>query len=50
MSAEAVAEKFCLDVAHWYDFDVETRRIATFDGLRHPVFQRGAVITWQLLE
>lgn len=50
MSAETIAEKFCLDVGHWYDFDVETRRIAKFNGLRHPVFQRGAVITWQILE
>lgn len=50
MTAEAVAEKFCLDVDHWYDFQVETRNIAYFDGLQHPVHQRGAIITWEIVE
>lgn len=49
MSADAVAEKFCRDVDYWYDFRVETRAIVPFDGLRHPVFQRGAVVTWEIL-
>ncbi|MFC4247628.1 transcriptional regulator [Natribaculum luteum] len=50
MTAEAVAEKFCMDVDHWYDFHVETRNIAYFDGLQHPVHQQGAVITWEIVE
>jgi len=50
MSAEVIAEKFVLDVDYWYDFEVETRNVAHFDGLRHPVHQEGAVITWEILE
>ncbi len=50
MTAEAVAEKFCMDVDHWYDFQVEARNIAYFDGLQHPVHQQGAVITWEIVE
>lgn len=48
MTPEAIAEKFALDVDYWYDFEVETRNVAHFDGLRHPVHQRGAVITWEI--
>jgi hypothetical protein len=50
MSPEAIAEKFALDVDYWYDFEVETREIAHFDGLRHPVHQQGAIITWEIVE
>ncbi|OLZ42008.1 transcriptional regulator [Natrinema saccharevitans] len=50
MTAEAVAEKFCMDVDHWYEFQVETRNIAYFDELQHPVHQQGAVITWEIVE
>lgn len=50
MSAEAIAEKFEIDVGYWYDFEVETRKVAHFEGLRHPVHQRGAVITWEIVE
>ena len=50
MTAEAIAEKFCMDVDHWYDFTVETRNIATFDGLQHPHHQQGAVIAWEIVE
>ena len=49
MTASTIAEKFCRDVDYWYDFRVETRAIAPFDGLRHPVFQRGAVVAWEIL-
>jgi hypothetical protein len=49
MSPKAVAEKFALDVDYWYDFGVETRNVAHFDGLRHPVHQQGAVITWEIV-
>jgi len=48
MSPEAIAEKFCLDVGYWYDFEVETRNVAHFNGLRHPVHQQGVVITWEI--
>jgi len=46
MTPETIAEKFCRDVGYWYDFEVETRNIAHFETLRHPVHQQGAVITW----
>jgi hypothetical protein len=49
MSPEAVAEKFALDVDYWYDFEVETRNVAHFEGLRHPVHQQGAVISWEIV-
>jgi hypothetical protein len=50
MTPEAIAEKFCLDVGYWYDFEVETRNVARFEGLRHPVHQQGAIITWEVGE
>jgi len=50
MTPAAIAEKFCLDVDYWYDFEVETRAVSHFDGLRHPVHQEGAVITWEILD
>jgi hypothetical protein len=50
MSPEAIAEKFALDVNYWYDFEVETRNVAHFDGLRHPVHQQGAIITWEIVD
>jgi len=50
MSPEAIAEKFTLDADYWYDFEVETRAVAHFEELRHPVHQQGAVITWEVIE
>jgi len=50
MTAEGVAEKFCMDVDHWYDFTVKTRNIAYFDALQHPHFQQGAIIAWEITE
>ena len=50
MSAEAIAEKFCQDVSYWYDFEVETRNVAHFEGLRHPVHEQGAIVTWEIIE
>jgi hypothetical protein len=50
MTPESIAEKFCLDVDYWYDFEVETRAVSHFDGLRHPVHQEGAIITWEILD
>lgn len=50
MTPEAIAEKFCLDVGYWYDFEVKTRNVAHFDELRHPVHQRGAIITWEIVD
>jgi len=50
MTAEAIAEKFCMDVDHWYDFQVETSNISYFDGLQHPAHQRGAIIAWEIME
>lgn len=50
MNPSAIAEKFARDVNYWYDFGAETKRIAEFVGLRHPVFQQGAVITWEIVD
>lgn len=50
MNPEAIAEKLCLDIEFWYDLHVETRNIAHFEGLRHPVHQQGAIISWELME
>lgn len=49
MTPEAIAEKFALDANYWYDFEIETREVAHFEGLRHPVHQQGAVVTWEIL-
>jgi len=49
MTPEAIAEKFALDANYWYDFEIETRAVAHFEGLRHPVHQQGAVVTWEIL-
>jgi len=49
MTPEAIAEKFALDANYWYDFEIETRGVAHFEGLRHPVHQQGAVVTWEIL-
>lgn len=48
MDAETIAEKFRKDVGYWYDFTVETTKIARFDGLQHPHHQQGAIITWAI--
>ena len=49
MTPEAIAEKFILNVDYWYDFEVEMRNVAHFDGLRHPIHQQGAIITWEII-
>ena len=46
LRAETIAEKFQQDVAYWYDIECETIAIASFDGLRHPHHEHGAVIAW----
>ncbi|MDS0301174.1 hypothetical protein NDI76_20770 [Halogeometricum sp. S1BR25-6] len=50
MDATKLAEKVVRDVAYWYDLPLKTRTIADFTGLRHPIHQQGAVITWELTE
>lgn len=50
LNPEAVAEKFALDVYYWYEFDVETRNVVHFEGLRHPIHQQGAIITWEIVD
>ncbi len=49
MDVNLIAEKFAQDVSYWYEFNAEIASIAPFDGLRHPVFQQGAVVTWRLV-
>ena len=39
MSPEAIIETFWLDIDFLLDFNVETRAIAHFDGLRNPIHQ-----------
>ena len=48
MDATKLAEKVTRDVDYWYDLTLTTQTIAEFTGLRHPVHQRGAAITWKL--
>lgn len=48
MEISAVAEKVVLDTEYWYDIDLTIAEIARFEGLRHPVFDRGAIITWRI--
>lgn len=48
LRAGKIAEKFELDVKYWYDLSVKTVAVETFDGLRHPHHQHGAVIAWVL--
>lgn len=50
MTAKKIAEKFSIDVNHWYDFSAKTVNIARFNGLRHPHHQKGAIITWAISE
>lgn len=50
MDATKLAEKVTRDVEYWYNLPLKTRTIAAFTGLRHPVHQQGAVITWELTE
>jgi hypothetical protein len=50
MDATKLAEKVTRDVEYWYNLPLKTRTIAEFTGLRHPVHQQGAVITWELTE
>jgi hypothetical protein len=41
-----LAEKAVQDIRYWYDFEANVRKIASFEGLQHPVHRQGAVITW----
>lgn len=45
-AADTLAEKVVHDIEFWYDFDATVCGVAQFDGLQHPVHQRGAAITW----
>lgn len=49
LDADRLAEKFARDADYWYGADVRVRRVAEFDGLRHPHHQRGAVIAWEIV-
>ncbi len=45
-TAEEVAEKVVRDIGYWYGADAGVCGISHFDGLRHGVHERGAVISW----
>ena len=47
-TAEKLAEKVIHDLEFWYGIDARICRLESVDGLRHPVHQRGTVITWVL--
>lgn len=46
---EQVVEDFA-EAIPAIDANVETRNVAHFEGLRHPVHQQGAVVTWEVTE
>ncbi len=50
LNIDRIADKFCMDVDYWYDLKVETSHIRKFSGLRHPHHERGAVVTWTILQ
>lgn len=50
LRADPIAEKFTLDVEHWYDIPIKLVCVESFSGLRHPHHQHGAVIAWELTE
>lgn len=43
---ENVAEKVVSDVDYWHGAEASVCGISRFDGLRHAVHERGAVISW----
>jgi hypothetical protein len=45
-TAEDIARKVVRDINYWYAVEANVCRIAGFDGLRHGVHGRGAVISW----
>jgi len=50
MNVDALAEKLVRDADYWFGLDLRVCRVASFDGLRHPHHERGAVVAWELLE
>lgn len=50
LDATKLAEKVSRDVAYWQNHSLDLRAVVPFDGLRHPVHQRGAVIAWELVD
>lgn len=44
LRAGKIAEKFELDVEYWYGLGIETVAVESFEGLRHPHHQHGAVV------
>lgn len=45
-TAKDLAEKVVHDIRYWYGFEASVRKIASFEGLQHPVHRQGSVITW----
>jgi hypothetical protein len=48
ITGRTIAEKFATDVGQWTEHEITVDVVAPFEGLDHPVFQRGAVLTWEL--
>lgn len=48
VTGEQMAEKFAAEVDYWTDHSVVVDTVAPFSGLQHEVFERGAILTWQL--
>lgn len=46
--ARTLTDKVRQDVKYWFGHSVGRGVVVEFDGLRHPVHQQGAVVTWEL--
>jgi nucleotide-binding universal stress UspA family protein len=45
-TAEEIAERVVRDLEYWHDADAKVCGMSRFDGLRHRVHGRGAVVSW----
>lgn len=43
-----IAKKFASDVDRWTVHEISVDEVATFSGLQHDVFKRGAMLAWKL--
>lgn len=48
MELEKIARKYEKDVKFWHGISLRRKAVERFEGLRHPVFSRGAVLIWKL--
>lgn len=48
LNFENISEKIKNDLEFWHDITVEEEYTASFEGLQHPVHERGEVAVWKL--